>query len=196
MSSKKIDTLYLQGREQEDSFAFYYANLRPHLWNYARAIGHKSTNHIDDHLVDEMVDDLLLDLRSFKGDSKLSTWAYVRFRRRCITEYRYGRKNLGDSLDSLKDDWLDSQSKDQYSMHTGGTEFTGDPYEKTEEATQEQAVIVAEFKQRLPERQLTVLDYRLLGYTFEEIGECLGVSGARAQQIWTQVMTSAQEYGK
>lgn len=190
MSTKKIDALYLEGKGREDSFAFYYANLRPYLWKYARAIGHQSMNHIDDHLVDEMVDDLLMDLGSFKGDSRLSTWAYVRFRRRCIAEYRFVRKNIGDSLDSLRDDWIDSHAE------SGDMDYAVGPYEKSEDPTQEQQVIVDDFKQRLSDRQLAVLEDRLQGHTFEEIGERIGLTGGRAHQIWTQVLQSAQEYGE
>lgn len=196
MSTKKIDALYLQGKEHEDSFAFYYANLRPYLWKYARAIGHQSMNHIEDHLVDEMVDDLLMDLGSFQGHSKLSTWAYVRFRRRCIGEYRYGRKNLGDSLDSLKEDWSDSRDAQQVSASGGNNGDGRDPYEKSEEASQETGVIVEEFKQSLSERRLKILEDRLLGYTFKEIGHRAGVTGTRAHEIWTQILEAAKQYGQ
>lgn len=198
MSVKKIDALYLEGKEQEDSFAFYYAHLRPLLWKYARAIGYQSMNHIDDHLVDEMVDNLLMDLGSFKGDSRLSTWAYVRFRRCCITEYRYGRKNLGDSLESLREDFIDSIGSSE-SGPAGVGAASGeyfDPYDRGEDPTQEQIVIVDEFKQRLSERQSTVLEARLAGHTLEEIGAMLDVTSQRADQIWQQILRMAQEYGQ
>lgn len=196
MSVKQIDTLYLLGKGEEDPFSFYYTRLRPHLWKYARAVGHQSLNHIDDHLVDEMVDDLLMDFGSFKEESRLSTWAYVRFRRRCIEEYRFGKKNLGDSLESLKEDWASSRDSQSYSVTGGNNDDGRDPYEQAEEAYQETDVIVDEFKQRLTFKELSVLEDRLLGHTFEEIGERQGFTAGRAHQIWSQVLGLAQEYGR
>lgn len=198
MSTKKIDALYLQGKEQEDSFAFYYANLRPLLWKYARAIGHQSLNHIEDHLVDEMVDDLLMEIDKFEGRSSFSTWAYVRFRRKCIGEYRFMRKNLGESLDCLKEDWMESVGASESGpsgVGAGSGEYL-DPYDQGEEPTQETKVIVDEFKQRLSEKQLAVLEARLLGHTFVEIGEQLGFSGSRAHEIWVKTLELAKEYGE
>lgn len=86
--SKKIDTLYLQGKEQVDPFTFYYNNLRPLLIQYASAICQKTLRRVDVHLVTEMVDDLLMDLGAFRGDSTFSVWVYPRFYRTCVDEIR------------------------------------------------------------------------------------------------------------
>lgn len=188
MSVKKIDALYLQGKGQEDSFAFYYANLRPLLLKYARTIGRSHDNQVEDHLIEEMVNDLLLDIGSFKGDSKLSTWAYVRFRRRFINEWRFQSKNLGESLEVLQEEWESRQTEE--------AEYFTDPFTEIEEPTQETDSILRQFRGRLTNRQQIVFDKRREGYTFKEIGETLGISIAGAAKVWNRVLELATEYGK
>lgn len=185
MSTKKIDALYLQGKGREDSFAFYYANLRPLLLRYARTIGRQSLRQVEDHLLDEMVDDLLMELGKFKGDSKFSTWAYVRFRRRFIDEYRYQFKNLGSSLESLQDDWSAQHSLD---------EDATSPYDSSYDPSIETDLIMGEVRERLSERQNVVLQAYFDGYTSEEIGTKLDVTRQRVEQIWGQIVSIAKNY--
>lgn len=185
MSTKKIDALYLQGKEQEDSFAFYHTNLRPFLLKYARTIGRQNSSQVEEHLLEEMVDDLLVEIGQFQGNSKLSTWAYTRFRRRFIDEYRYQSKNLGTSLDSLLEDWTTQHSLD---------EDATSPYDSHYEPTMEADMIVDEVRTRLSERQNTVLQAYIEGRTAEEIGEMLDVTRQRVEQIWGQIIDVAKSY--
>lgn len=186
MSAKKIEALYLRGKGEADPFAFYYVNLRPLLWKYARTIGRQTLDQVEDHLVDEMVDDMLMSIGNFNGGGKFSTWAYVGFRRRFIDEYRYQVKNLGSSLDSMQDDWEAKTDLDE--------EATS-PYEPSFEPDIEQQLIVNEFKDRLSDRQRAVLDARLEGSSFEEIAAQLSISDSRAHEIWVHVLGLATEYG-
>lgn len=187
MSTKKIDALYLEGKGQVDSFTFFYTNLRPLLVKYARTIGRQNSAQVEDHLVEEMVDDLMMEIGEFKGDSKFSTWAYVRFRRRFIDEYRYQSKNLGSSLDSLTEDWQTQTSLD---------EETTSPYEPSYTPDLETQVIVGDFAEKyLSPQQRIVLDAYREGRTQEEIGESLNISQQRIDQIWQRILILATEYG-
>lgn len=187
MSTKKIDALYLQGKECEDSFAFYYANLRPFLLKFARTIGRQNSSQVEEHLLEEMVDDLLMEIGQFQGNSKLSTWAYTRFRRRFIDEYRYQSKNLGTSLDGLLEDWAAQHSLD---------EDATSPYDSYYEPTIESDMAVAEVREHLSERQNTVLQAYIDGHSPEEIGEMLDVTRQRVEQIWGQIVAIAKNYGE
>lgn len=187
MSTKKIDALYLKGIGQDESFSFYWTNLRPLLLKYARTIGRQSTSQVEDHLIDEMVDDLLMEISEFKGYSQFSTWAYVRFRRRWIDEYRYQSGNLGYSLDSLIEDWQAQTDLD---------EEVSSPYEPSHEPDTERQVIVGDFAaKRLSPRQRIIWEAYRDGHTQEEIGESLSITQQRVDQIWQQILTLAKEYG-
>lgn len=196
MSAKQIDTLYLQGKGQDDPFSFYYANLRPLLLEYAVAIGNQHHKQIDDHQVTEMVDDLLMDLDKFEGKSSLSTWVYARFRNQWVKEFRFQRKNLGSSLsvDALKDRWQE-YAGDNEAILVDGRENSNFTFANTHHVDLDQRIIVTEFKDSLSSRQLEILEARISGHTFEEIAEEMQLSKSRAHEIWSEVLNAATEYG-
>lgn len=196
MSAKQIDTLYLQGKGQDDPFSFYYANLRPLLLEYAVAIGNQHHKQIDDHQVTEMVDDLLMDLDKFEGKSSLSTWVYARFRNQWVKEFRFQRKNLGSSLsvDALKDRWQE-YAGDNEAILVDGRENSNFTFANTHHVDLDQRIIVTEFKDSLSSRQLEILEARVSGHTFEEIAEEMQLSKSRAHEIWSKVLNAATEYG-
>lgn len=196
MSAKQIDTLYLQGKGQDDPFSFYYANLRPLLLEYAVAIGNQHHKQIDDHQVTEMVDDLLMDLDKFEGKSSLSTWVYARFRNQWVKEFRFQRKNLGSSLsvDALKDRWQE-YAGDNEAILVDGRENSNFTFANTHHVDLDQRIIVTEFKDSLSSRQLEILEARISGHTFEEIAEEMQLSKSRAYEIWSEVLNAATEYG-
>lgn len=199
MSAKQIDTLYLQGKGQDDPFSFYYANLRPLLLEYAVAIGNQHHKQIDDHQVTEMVDDLLMDLDKFEGKSSLSTWVYARFRNQWVKEFRFQRKNLGSSLSLEANIDRNTGYKDGQSMDTESRTldyFTPHaPYTSASAPDMADQLIVEDFKNSLSARQLDILESRIAGHTFEEIADELQLSSSRAHEIWTQILSAATEYG-
>lgn len=172
MSTKKIDSLYQEGKEQADPFTFYWMNLRPHLLKYANTIGRSSTRQVEEHLVEEMVDDLLMRLFEFKGDSKFSSWVYVIFQRRFIAEHRFQLGNLGDSLEAAPSIVV------------------------IEEPDLERDAIVADFIDSLTPRNRMIWEMYRDGHTHEEIGESLGITGRRVGQIWEQILELGKQYGE
>jgi RNA polymerase sigma factor (sigma-70 family) len=187
LSTKTINAVYQQGTEQADPFTFYWENLRPLLWKYARAIGNQQKNYPDDHMISEMVDDLLMKITTYNGTSAFSSWVYTVFKHKFIDGYRYLRGNLGNSLESLQEDWEKNQPEDSSGAN---------PYEPSTQPTRERDVIVAEFVDTLAPRQRIVWEMYRDGHTQVEIGESLGIRQQSVDEIWQRILRLGEQYGK
>jgi RNA polymerase sigma factor (sigma-70 family) len=114
----------------------------------------------DHQLVREMVNDLLIEIDTFAGRSKFSTWVHSRFRFRCIDELRWMRKNLGASLEQMQ--------------------ATGFQYAPTVEVGQdiENEMFVEERLQSLEPTDQTILRMRLAGADHTQIAKQMQCSSS------------------
>jgi RNA polymerase sigma factor (sigma-70 family) len=190
LSNAQIDALYLQGKDEADPFQFYYSNLRPLLVKYASYICKQVLRQIDDHLVTEMVDDLLIEIDKFRGLSRFSTWAHSRFYYRCIVEHRYRDKNLGYSLEALVQAWDDyGPHYEDTSVGVAISESTIPHFGQVERNLVEELFTLTEVQGELSEEQKSIVKARLEGYTFEEIGEQLGITRSVAFHRWREIVS-------
>jgi RNA polymerase sigma factor (sigma-70 family) len=157
--------------------------MRKLLLQHAARVCWDVLHQENDHLIQEMVDDLLLELDKFNGKSKFSTYAHSRFRYRCIDEFRYQIRNLGDSLTESHVDWATDGVSETTAADVAGFKHYADQLNGSDPNT---ALSVSEYMDGLPVREREVVEARLEGHTFKEISSMTGIPQTTVKRIWEE----------
>lgn len=159
---------------EESKFSILWDRLRPCLLLHARAVCKNILRQVDEPLVEGMVDDLLLDIHTFQARwnetysrfSTFSTWAHARFRYGSFAEMRYRQKNLGEPL---IEDLLEAASPEV------------------------ELLLRTEIQQKLSPMQQDVVQARIDGYTFEEIGRDMGLNKQAVHRLWQNALEEFEQ---
>jgi RNA polymerase sigma factor (sigma-70 family) len=148
------------GRNKED----VAVRLNQALMQYAGAVLWMKMRTDNPHLKQEMVNDLWMSIGSFRGDSSFSTWVFSLFRNRCVLEWRYMNKSLGQSLESLQ------RAAQERSTHL---KDPADPDSK---------IYVEEYLDNLEDIDREIVQLRMDGLTTRQIAETTGKLGRSSVQ--------------
>jgi RNA polymerase sigma factor (sigma-70 family) len=163
---KPVNDLYAQWKSATDhEREGILHKLDPHLTQHAERMVWKHLHFTDNFLVREMVDDLKVDLHSFKENSKFSSWAHSRFRFRCISEWRFRKKFLGESLEEYRELFGD---RDEPAFEEPGTDSK---------------IYVEQVLTTLGPRDREILEAHMRGDTLTVIGEKHGKTSAGVRYI-------------
>lgn len=151
---KAVNDLYRQWKDtSENERDGIVHRLYPHLKRHAEWMVWDILRRSDPHLASEMVNDLILELPTFGGRSKFSTWAHSHFKYRCIDELRYRKRRPEESWDAH-------------------TELFREQHEPSEDGTAvDDWIQIEQLLTELKPRELEIAEAIVRGETLEAIGK-------------------------
>ncbi len=150
---KQLNHLYEVWRAAEgDAKERAAESLHRELLRFASRVIWLHFRGVKRHLQQEMVNDLWMAIGTFKGTSAFSSWAFSVFRNKCLLEWRYVRRSLGESLTGIDPESVRSSVDDLDSQ-----------------------LHIQEYLDRFSEDEARIVDKRLDGYSLRQIARELNL---------------------